>query len=139
MGCGTGLCGNQIKNKYQSLTGIDISMDMLKKAKSNDKDKLINAVNSVKENFMPKVGAEISLPMRDLELRCQRLIGPKFMTIIKNIVSNITCKYIDTKEWEKFISGLQRLMGNGWNIKNVCLSLMNKNITNSIQFPDIFS
>ena len=58
------------------------------------------------------------------------------MTIIKNIVSNITCKYIDTKEWGKFISGLQRLMGNGWNVKNVCLSLMNKNITNSIQFPD---
>ena len=110
--------------------------DMLKKATSDDKDKLINTVNSVKENFMPKVGAEISLPMRDLELRCQRLIGPKFMTIIKNIVGNITCKYIDTKEWEKFISGLQRLMGNGWNVKNVCLSLMNKNITNSIQFPD---
>ncbi len=33
LGCGTGLCGNQIKNKYQSLTGIDISLDMLKKAK----------------------------------------------------------------------------------------------------------
>ena len=33
LGCGTGLCGNQIKNNYESLTGIDISMDMLKKAK----------------------------------------------------------------------------------------------------------
>ena len=33
LGCGTGLCGNQIKNNYESLTGIDISMEMLKKAK----------------------------------------------------------------------------------------------------------
>ena len=37
LGCGTGLCGNQIKNKYQSLTGIDISIDMLKKAKEKSK------------------------------------------------------------------------------------------------------
>ena len=33
LGCGTGLCGNQIKNNYQILTGIDISIEMLKKAK----------------------------------------------------------------------------------------------------------
>ena len=33
LGCGTGLCGNQIKNNYESLTGIDISTEMLKKAK----------------------------------------------------------------------------------------------------------
>ncbi len=33
LGCGTGLCGNQIKNNYESLTGIDISIEMLKKAK----------------------------------------------------------------------------------------------------------
>ena len=27
------ICGNQIKNNYESLTGIDISIEMLKKAK----------------------------------------------------------------------------------------------------------
>ena len=59
LGCGTGLCGNQIKNKYQSLTGIDISIEMLKKAKEKSIYSELHCCDII--NFLTKTNEKYEL------------------------------------------------------------------------------
>jgi len=59
LGCGTGLCGNQIKNNYQSLTGIDISMEMLKKAKEKSIYSELQCCDII--NFLTKTNEKYEL------------------------------------------------------------------------------
>ena len=59
LGCGTGLCGNQIKNNYQSLTGIDISIEMLKKAKEKSIYSELQCCDII--NFLTKTNEKYEL------------------------------------------------------------------------------
>ena len=59
LGCGTGLCGNQIKNNYQSLTGIDISIEMLKKAKEKSIYSELHCCDII--NFLTKTNEKYEL------------------------------------------------------------------------------
>tara|TARA_B100000902_G_scaffold199643_1_gene190300 strand:+ start:67 stop:1785 length:1719 start_codon:yes stop_codon:yes gene_type:complete len=98
LGCGTGLCGIQIKNNFNKLVGIDISKQMLNKAKQRSIytklicTDIINFLKNTKQKYEIIMAADVLIYLGDLN---------QLFKFVRNVMFNNARFIFSTEETKK--------------------------------------